>query len=63
MRWLRSLFAWKTTYENHAWWRMQNSVTGETRWVRKPGGGHFPIPLVDDRGQEIPPTRPPRPTR
>jgi len=67
IRWLRSLFAWRTIYENHAWELRKNTVTGERRWIRKiVGGGHFPIPMVDDDGEPMPRgprPSPPRPSR
>lgn len=62
--WLRSLFAWRTIYENHAWLLRGNDLTGARRWQRKISGGYSPRPLIDDEGRVIPLGPPPsRPTR
>lgn len=63
-RWLRSLIAWRTIYENDAWQLRRNDVTGERRWSRKFSGGHVPLPMIDDDGKRIPIGSPPsRPVR
>ena len=64
IRWLRSLFAWRTIYENHAWELRANDVSGERAWLRKFTGGHVPRPMIDDHGREIPlGAPPPHPSR
>ncbi len=64
IRWLRSLFAWRTIYENHSWWLNKNTITGERTWIKKPGGGHVPLPMVDDDGKLMPMGSPPaKPSR
>lgn len=64
IRWLWSLFAWRTIYENHAWELRANDVTGARRWLRKITGGYSPRPLIDDDGNVIPLGPPPsRPSR
>lgn len=59
IRWLRSLFAWRTIYENDAWCLRRNTVTDERLWTRKFTGGHIPLPMVDGDGQVIPLGAPP----
>jgi len=64
LRWLRSLFAWRTLYENDAWRLEANDITGKRLWLRKFTGGHVPLPMIDDDGREIPLGKPPsRPLR
>ena len=61
---VRNLIIWRTTYENHAWWRMTDRRTGQHRWVRKPHAGYSPIPWLDDDASARPLGPPPsRPTR
>ena len=58
-----NIIIWRTTYENHAWWRMTHRLSGEHRWVRKPHTGYSPIPWLDEDARERPLGPPPRPTR
>lgn len=55
------IMAWRTTYENHAWFRITHRVTGEHHWVRKSFGGYSPIPWLDDDGCPQPLGQPPEP--